>query len=119
MSKQEPLRVSEYLRHIVEAIQRIERYTSDMDELSFLNDEKTQDAVVRNLEIVGEACNNITKKHTDFATAHSAIPWGFAYEMRNALSHGYHKVDFEIVWRTAQNDLPQLLVQIEKLIQEL
>lgn len=113
MSKADQLRVPEYLGHIIEAIHRIERYTADMTELTFLSDEKTQDAVVRNFEIIGEACNNIIKKHPEFASQHSEVPWGFAYEMRNALAHGYHKVDFEIVWQTIHANLHVLLAQVE------
>jgi len=113
MSKSEKLRLPEYLRHIIEAIHRIDRYTADMTEVAFLNDEKTQDAVVRNFEIIGEACNNIIKVHADFASAHPEIPWGFAYEMRNALAHGYHKVDFEIVWKTIHKNLSELLTLVE------
>lgn len=82
MSKVDKLRVAEYLGHIADAIERIDRYVTDMSEFEFLEDEKTQDAVVRNLEIIGEACNNISKKYPDFAVKHAEIPWGFAYEMR-------------------------------------
>ncbi len=108
MSKGDTLRLPEYLRHILEAIERIERYTEDLDEVGFINDEKTQDAVIRNFEIIGEASNNIKRYHPDFAIAHPEVPLGFAYEMRNALAHGYFKVDLEIVWQTIHNDLPSL-----------
>ncbi|MDY7545258.1 DUF86 domain-containing protein [Glaciimonas sp. Gout2] len=114
MSRTDQPRVAEYLGHIIEAIQRIEWYKTGMTEMQFLDDEKTQDAVVRNFEIVGEACKNIIKKHPEFAAQHSEIPWGFAYEMRNALAHGYHKVDFEIVWNTIHRNLYLLLAQIEQ-----
>ncbi len=69
---------------------------------------KTPDAVIRNLEIIGEAARNIERNHAAFAAQHADVPWGIAYEMRNALAHGYFKVDFEIVWRTIENDLPGL-----------
>ena len=59
MSRTDALRTMDYVAHIVEAIDRIARYVEDMTELSFLSDEKTQDAVVRNFEILGEAANNI------------------------------------------------------------
>ncbi len=59
MSKSDPLHVADYLAHIVEAIDRIHRYVEDMAELAFLEDEKTQDAVVRNFEILGEAAHNV------------------------------------------------------------
>lgn len=83
-----------------------------MDLAAFLADRKTRDAVIRNLEVIGEACNNVTKNHPIFASEHSAVPWGFAYEMRNALSHGYFTVDHVIVWQTIQHDLPKLRSQI-------
>jgi len=115
MSKFDQLRIPEYLDHIIDAVQRIDRYTAGMTEVQFLDDEKTQDAVVRNFEIIGEACNNISKKHPAFATLHAHIPWGFAYEMRNALAHGYHKVDFEIVWKTIHSDLHALMKNVEQI----
>lgn len=68
--------------------------------------------MIRNLEVIGEACNNVTKNQPDFSAQHAAVPWGFAYEMRNALAHGYFTVDLAIVWQTIQNDLPSLLRQI-------
>ena len=113
MSAIDKLRISEYLRHVIEAIRRIERYTADMTEVLFLTDEKTQDAVVRNFEIIGEACNKYHKKHPDFASQPAEVPWILAYEMRNALAHGYHKVDFEIVWKTIHTNLPVLRLQVE------
>ena len=78
-------------------------------------DRKTCDAVIRNLEVIGEACNNIAKNHPDFAAQHATVPWGFAYEMRNALAHGYFTVDLAIVWQTIQNDLPSLHKQVTEL----
>ena len=77
-------------------------------------DRKTRDAVVR--EVIGEACNNVNKNHAAFAAQHAEVPWGFAYEMRNALSHGYLTVDHAIVWQTIQQDLPKLKSQISTLI---
>ena len=67
MSKNDALRIPDYLEHILEAIERIDRYLSDTDEVAFLNDQKTQDAVVRNFEIIGEAAHNIELNHSAFA----------------------------------------------------
>ena len=89
MSRADPQRLGDYLRHILEAIDNIQSYTAGMDLSAFMADRKTQDAVIRNLEVIGEACNNIAKNHPAFASSHSSVPWEFAYEMRNALSHGY------------------------------
>jgi uncharacterized protein with HEPN domain len=57
----------------------------------------------------------LTRTTPEFAQEHPEVPWGFAYEMRNALAHGYFKVDLEIVWKTVQLDLPELAEQIEVL----
>ena len=105
-------RLTDYLAHIAEAIERIDRYTGDMDEVAFLNDELVQDAVIRNFEIIGEASNNIEKLYPDFAAAHPELPLSFAYQMRNAVAHGYFKVDFEIVWKTIHRSLPGLHTQV-------
>ena len=112
MSRAHPLRVADYLQHILEAIGNIQDYTAGMDSAAFLADRKTCDAVIRNLEVIGEVCNNVAKNHPDFAQKHAHVAWGFAYEMRNALAHGYFTVDLGIVWQTVQNDLPALRAQV-------
>jgi len=116
MSKSDILRLPEYLGHIVEAIDRVHRYVEDMVELTFLQDEKTQDAVIRNFEVIGEASNNIKKFHPEFVRQHPEVPLNFAYEMRNALAHAYFKIDFEVVWKTIHTDLPELRTQVAALI---
>jgi uncharacterized protein with HEPN domain len=108
------LRVPDYLGHILKAIERIDRYTADIDEVGFLNTELVQDAVIRNIEIIGEASNNILRVAPEFASQHQDIPWLVMYTMRNRVSHGYDKVDFEIVWKTIQGDLPRLYDKIQK-----
>jgi uncharacterized protein with HEPN domain len=116
MSKADSLRLPEYLGHIVQAIERIHLYVEDIDEVAFLQDEKTQDAVIRNFEIVGEASNNIKRYHVEFFQQHPEVPFNFAYEMRNALAHGYFVVDLEIVWKTIHTDLPELYRLISQLL---
>ena len=106
-------RLANYLAHLTEAIERIERYTSDMDELAFLSNQLVQDAVIRNLGSIGEARNNIEKHHPEFAASHPELRHSFAHQMRNAIAHGDFKVDFEIVWNTIQRDLPGLHTQIQ------
>ncbi|WP_205068465.1 HepT-like ribonuclease domain-containing protein [Photorhabdus bodei] len=81
-----------------------------MDELAFLNNQLVQDAVIRNFEIIGEASNNIGKHYPNFAVANPELPLSFAYLMRNALAHGYFKVDFEIVWKTIHSALQCLRI---------
>jgi uncharacterized protein with HEPN domain len=108
-------RLRDYLGHILEAVERIQRYTADLDKPGFEAAEQTQDAVIRNFEIIGEASRNIEKRFPDFAREHANVPWGFAYEMRNALAHGYFKVDLGIVWDTIQIDLPGFAEKVRAL----
>lgn len=116
MNRSDPRRLADYLQHILEAVDNIQDYTAGATLESYRADRKTQDAVVRNLEVIGEASNNVVKHHPDFANAHAQVPWRFAYEMRNALSHGYFSIDQTIVWQTIQNDLPGLRAQIAALL---
>lgn len=108
-------RLPDYLAHILEAIERIERYTEDMDEIGFLGNPMVQDAVIRNFEIIGEASNNIVKHHPEFAANHPELPLAFAYGMRNAIAHGY----LEIVWKTISSDLPALYASVREIAQRL
>lgn len=110
------LRVADYLGHILEAIERIGEYTEDVDEIGFLENTLIQDAVLRNIEIIGEAARNIERTAPDFAELHSEVPWAVIYTMRNRIAHGYFKVDLEIVWRTIQTDLPDLANAVGKLV---
>lgn len=112
-------RLQDNLAHIIQATQRIHHYTEDIDEVSFLESELVQDAVIRNIEIIGEASNNIDKYYQDFANLHPELPLVFAYEMRNAVAHGYFKVDLEIVWKTIKNDLPVLEQQTRAVLEQL
>ncbi|UUZ67306.1 DUF86 domain-containing protein [Polaromonas sp. P1(28)-13] len=109
------LRVQDFLGHILQAITRIEAFSADLDETSFLADLKTQDAVIRNMEVIGEACSNIRKLAPEFVQAHPEVPWGSAIGNRNALSHGYFSVDLSLIWATIQNDLPALRASVERL----
>lgn len=117
MSADDSPRVHDYLRHILQAIGRIRAYVKDENEASFLRDEKTQDAVIRNIEIIGEASRNVERADSAFAREHQEIPWPVLYAMRNRVSHGYFDVDLNIVWQTVQADLPVLEEQIHALVQ--
>lgn len=109
-------RLTSYLAHILEAVERIDRYTEDLSEIAFLKDEMVQDAVIRNFEIIGEASHNIESNYPEFAAKHPDLPLAFAYQMRNAVAHGYFKVDLEIVWQTIHSDLPGFYLQIRELV---
>ena len=80
---------------ILEAIERIERYTSELDREGFPSDEKSSDAVVRNLEIIGEAAAHLP---SDFRESVDDIEWEKVVGLRNRIVHGYFAVDLELVW---------------------
>jgi uncharacterized protein with HEPN domain len=117
--KRDPHRLVDYLNHILEAIQRIEEYVADLDEIAFIQNKLVQDAVIRNFEVIGEASHNIEKHFPKFVAEHSELPLATAYQMRNAISHGYFEVDFEILWKTIQVNLPSLHTKINDIKQKL
>lgn len=108
----DPLRLPDYLEHIVEAIGRIHAYCENLDKYAFLSNPLVQDAVIRNFEIIGEASRNIERVAPEFVAAHPELPLAFAYDMRNILAHGYYKVDLVVVWKTIERDLPYLQEQV-------
>ena len=97
------------LEDILAAIGKIERYTAGIGREAFLGDEKTIDAVVRNLEIIGEAARQVPG---DFAAAHPQVPWARIAGLRNRIVHDYFGLDLEIIWQILQVDLPQLKSQL-------
>ena len=113
MTKKDAMRIPDYLEHILEALKRIFDYVDDMDEVGFLNNVLVQDAVLRNLEIIGEASNKLVRYHDEFIAQYPHVPWEDMYWMRNRISHGYFSIDFEIIWRTIEQELPRLLMQIQ------
>jgi uncharacterized protein with HEPN domain len=102
-----------YLHHILDAIQRIERHLTGVSREGFFESELLQDAVVRQLEIVGEAARNLPE---DFRLEHPQVSWSQIVGMRNRLVHAYFQVDLAIVWEIATLDLPQLREQVEDIL---
>ncbi len=117
--KRDPHRLIDYLKHILEAIQRIEEYVADLDEATFLQNKLVQDAVIRNFEVIGEASHNIEKRFPEFVADHPELPLATAYQMRNAIAHGYFEVDFEILWKTIHINLPSLHSKISGIKEKL
>ena len=105
-----------YLEDMVQAIKLIlEDYVSGVNFDEFDKDKKTQDAVIRQIAIIGEAIGKLDK---DFIENHPELPGKEAVAMRNVLVHDYDWVDTEEVWRTVEQDLPKLKETIEKILQE-
>lgn len=102
------LRVGDYLDHMLEAARLAREYVHGMDKADFLQDRRTQQAVVLNLITIGEAAGRIVSECKAFATAHPEIPWAQMLGMRNRMAHGYFDIDLNIVWDTVQLSLPNL-----------
>ena len=101
-----------YLLHIQDAVHRILSYTTE-GEHAFMSDSKTQDAVIRNIEIIGEA----TKKLSDeFKNKHVDVPWKQMAGIRNILIHHYFGVKLELVWQVVVRDLPALMYKLSTII---
>jgi uncharacterized protein with HEPN domain len=117
--KSDPLRVPDFLRHILEASARIETYTRDMSKSDFLANSMAQDAVLRNIEILGEASRNIGLRDPDFATRYPQIPLRDIVAMRNRLSHGYFAIDLDIIWKAVRKDVPALRAVVQQVYHSL
>lgn len=103
-----------YLRHIIDAIDRIEEYTKNISQENFMKNHLIQDGVIRQIEIIGEA----TKRVSDELKAKYAdIPWKDMAGMRDKLAHDYLGVDIDAVWDTVVEDIPLLKGKLNKLVE--
>jgi uncharacterized protein with HEPN domain len=117
MSKH-PDRAQDYLEHILGALERIQRYTAGKSATDFMADTLLQDAVLRNLGIIGEAAHRLLTDSPDYAARHAEIPLAKIYGMRNRITHAYEEVDMEIVWNLVLFDVPALLPKIVAALSE-
>ena len=114
-----PERVEDYLDHIAQAIQRATEYIEGVGSLAaFQQSQHDQDAVIRNIEIIGEAANRIQRDTPEFVAAHPELPWVEMRGMRNKVIHNYFDVNLSVVWNTVKDDLPRLKQQIDHLMKE-
>ncbi|MBI2459846.1 MAG: DUF86 domain-containing protein [Parcubacteria group bacterium] len=104
-----------FLEHILESIEFIENYTAGLSEENFFNSMEKQDAIIRRLEIIGEAARNLTD---NFKAGQAHIPWRDIADFRNVLIHEYFGVDKEKVWAVVKKDLPGLKQEIEFLLKK-
>lgn len=102
------------LRDIVEAVEKVQRYTAGMKFADFADDERTVDAVLRNFTVVGEAAAHLPEA---VKQEHPGLPWAEMKGMRNILVHEYFGVSLEIVWETVQRDLPPLIPRLKQILE--
>lgn len=104
-----------YLQHMIDAIQATETFVENVSKTEFLKSDLIQSAVIRKVEIIGEAAKNLTRS---FRNKHKSIPWKRIAGMRDKLIHGYFGVDLKRVWAVLQKDLPSLKEQVHRILEE-
>lgn len=111
--KNTTLTVDDLIGHMAEACRKITDYTAGMDEMSFYQSSMVIDAVLKNIEIMGEAANSLLKNFPIFTENEPSIPWRQLYGMRNRLTHGYFDIDKKIVWNTIAVDIPAIAAALD------
>ncbi|MBM4395594.1 MAG: DUF86 domain-containing protein [Deltaproteobacteria bacterium] len=100
---------------ITAAVEKVRRYVEGMDFAGFCNDDRTVDAVIRNLSVIGEAASRVPP---DVITRYPGIPWALMRGIRNVLVHEYFGVSLQVIWDTANEDLPPLAEQLRRVLDE-
>lgn len=104
-----------YIGDVLDAIKRIESYLHGVSKEDFLGNHMMQDAVMHQIEIIGEASKNVSD---EFQERHPELPWVFMRAVRNKIAHDYREINLNIIWDTAKNDLPPLKKQVRKILGE-
>jgi uncharacterized protein with HEPN domain len=104
----------DYLEDIHDALGQIQEYIQGYNFQQFVNDRKTQDAVVRNLEIMGEAAKHIS---AGLRRRHAEIPWKSLAGVRDRIVHDYFGINYEIIWQIATKELPELDANLRTILE--
>lgn len=109
--------LSDYLDHILDAAQQACSYVEGLSKDGFLADKRTQQAVIMNLIIIGEAASKLLQNSGAFLDQHPEVPWRSLRGMRNRIAHGYFDINLNVVWDTVQTALPDLLDRLPAIAQ--
>ena len=111
-------RLPDYLDHMQQAATDACAFVEGLGKADFLEDKRTQQAVIMSLIIIGEAATKVIDNYAEFTQAHPKVPWHSMRGMRNRIAHGYFDLDLEVVWETMQAALPELLQQLPAVRQD-
>jgi uncharacterized protein with HEPN domain len=101
-----------YLDDMMDFARRVLDYTNELDQASFIADQRTYDATLRNLELIGEAATNLPES---VRAAHPEVPWRLVIATRNRLIHAYLGIDDDTIWSIVQDDVPELLEKLKQI----
>ncbi len=113
------LRQADYVFHMLEAAALAQSYVEGLEQADFLEDKKTQQAVILNIMVIGEAATKLADEYPEFVARFPLVEWKSMRGMRNRLAHGYFDVNLEIVWETVKQALPVLESQLRQIQQSL
>jgi uncharacterized protein with HEPN domain len=105
-----------FLEDIIECSEKIDEYTRDLTVEDFLTDEKTKDAVIVRIQIIGEAVKNLPP---DLKRSHKNIDWKKSIKLRNIFIHNYFGINCRRLWKTAKEDIPDLKNKVSKILDDL
>ncbi|MBM4199830.1 MAG: DUF86 domain-containing protein [Gammaproteobacteria bacterium] len=103
---------TDYLNHMLDAVRLVRSYTEGLGKTDFLEDRKTQQAVILNILVIGEAASKIADEFPEWVKQHPDVRWKDMRGMRNRMAHGYFDINLDVVWETVQQSLPALEQQL-------
>jgi uncharacterized protein with HEPN domain len=108
----------DHLRHMLAAAREVIEFVDGLNREAFMADRRTQQAVIMNLLIIGEAAAKILEADPEFAGSHSSVPWRNMRGMRNRMIHGYFETNFDLVWETVSVEIPPLIVRLSGMLDD-
>jgi uncharacterized protein with HEPN domain len=115
-TEQRRCRQTDYLKHMLDAARLALAHTDGMNKTDFLKDKRTQQAVILNILIIGEAATKLADEYPELVTRHAEVPWRAMRGMRNRMAHGYFDINLDIVWDTIRQSVPKLEQQILEIL---
>jgi uncharacterized protein with HEPN domain len=113
------LRQADYISHMLEAVTLARSYVVGLGKADFLGDKRTQQAVILNIMVIGEAATKLSDEYPEIVAKFPQVEWKSMRGMRNRLAHGYFDINLDIVWETVRQALPVLESQLRQIQQSL